>query len=81
MKTGDKFKCTNTVNNLLGWTLFKEGDTYEVLYVEEVMGTTLVTLNHNLYSNEYMEQDLNFIKENFTPLNTTIMKSKIIYYL
>lgn len=53
MQKGDKYKCIKTINNLFGWNLFKEGDTYEVLHVEEIMGTTLVTLNHILYANEY----------------------------
>jgi hypothetical protein len=68
MKKGDKFKCTKTVKNFFGWPLFVEGDTYEVLHIEEIMGTTLVTLNHILYANEYEEQELSFIEENFTPV-------------
>ena len=68
MKKGDKYKCIKTINNLLGWTLFKEGDIYEVLHVEEIMGTTLVTLNHILYANEYIEQELSFVEENFIPV-------------
>jgi len=68
MKVGDKYKCIKTVNNLLGWPLFKEGETYEVLHVEEILGTTLVTLNHILYANEYAENELDFIKENFIPV-------------
>ena len=29
------------------------------------MGTTLVTLNHILYANEYLEEEWDSIKENF----------------
>lgn len=65
VKKGDTYKCTKTVNNLFGWPLFVEGDIYEVLHVEEVMGNTLVTLNHILYANEYEEYELKFIEENF----------------
>lgn len=65
MQKGDKYKCIKTINNLFGWNLFKEGDTYEVLHVEEIMGTTLVILNHILYANEYLEEEWDSIKENF----------------
>jgi len=37
MQKGDKYKCIKTINNLFEWNLFKEGDTYEVIHVEEIM--------------------------------------------
>jgi hypothetical protein len=58
---GDKVRCLKTINNLLGWKLFIEGDTYEVLNVTD----TGVTLNHILYANEFEEYDFNFIELNF----------------
>jgi hypothetical protein len=59
---GDKFLCTRTVNNVLGWPLFEEGKTYEILYKDDYG----YTLNHNLYANEYVDDwDIGFILLNF----------------
>ena len=33
IRKGDKLLCTE-VNNVFGWPLFKKGETYEVLYVD-----------------------------------------------
>jgi len=62
MKIGDKLKCVKTINNLLGWPLFKEGEIYDVMNIHG----REITLNHILYGNEYESYDIDFINEYFT---------------
>ena len=64
LKIDDKVRCLKTINNLFGWVLFIEGDTYDVLNVTEYG----VTLNHILYADEFEEYDFNFINQNFVKI-------------
>jgi hypothetical protein len=68
IRKGDKFLCTEDVNNVFGMPLFKKGEVYEVLCVDNEQVKTYVTLNHNLYANEYMEHDLEWILKRFKQL-------------
>lgn len=65
MNKGDKLVCLNTINNLFGQHLFEEGKVYEVLFVDNEDVKVRVTLNHNLYSNEYTDWELEWILKNF----------------
>lgn len=65
MKKGDKLICTKSVNNVLGWTLFEKGKEYEVLYIDNEKVKVYVTLNHNLYGNEYNTWELEWVYEHF----------------
>lgn len=65
IRKGDKLLCTEDVNNVFGMPLFKKGETYEVLYVENEKVKTYLTLNHILYANEYMEHELEWVLKRF----------------
>ena len=65
IRQGDKFICTEDVTNFLGWPLFKKGEVYNVLYVENEKAQTYLVLDHILYGNEYMEYELDWILKNF----------------
>lgn len=68
IKKGDKFLCTEDVNNVIGLPLFKKGEVYEVLYVDNEQVKTFITLNHTLYANEYVEWELEWIVKRFKQL-------------
>ena len=68
IKKGDKFLCTEDVNNVFGWSLFERGKEYEVLNIESDKVKTYITLNHTLYANEYMEHDLEWVLKRFKQL-------------
>lgn len=68
IRKGDKLLCTEDVNNVFGMPLFKKGETYEVLYVENEKVKTYLTLNHILYANEYMEHELEWVLKRFKQL-------------
>jgi len=65
MRKGQKMVCKKTVNNLLGMPLFKEGQEYEVLYVDHEKPQIKVCLNHVLYANEYSSFPLEWVRKNF----------------
>lgn len=65
MKKGDKLKCLKTVDNLLGMPLFKKGEVYEVLYMNNEDVKVMVCLNHTLYANEYNSFPLDWVNEKF----------------
>jgi len=65
IRKGDKLLCTKDVNNVFGMPLFKKGETYEVLYVDNEQFKTYVVLNHILYANEYMDYELEWILKRF----------------
>lgn len=65
MKKGDKLKCLKTVDNLLGMPLFKKGEVYEVLYINNEDVKVMVCLNHTLYANEYNQFPLEWVNEKF----------------
>lgn len=65
MRKGDKLICKETVNNIFGMPLFEKGKEYEVLYVDNEQTEVMVTLNHNLYANEYMQYSLDWIIKKF----------------
>ena len=69
MKKGDKLKCLVTVDNLLGMPLFKKGEVYEVLYVNNEDVRVMVCLNHTLYANEYNQFPLEWVNEKFKLVN------------
>ena len=53
------------MNNVFGWPLFEKGKEYDVLYVENEKVKTYIVMNHNLYANEYMEYDLEWVLKRF----------------
>jgi hypothetical protein len=65
MKIGDKLKCLKTVDNLLGMPLFKKGEVYEVLYINNEDVKVMVCLNHTSYANEYNQFSLEWVNEKF----------------
>jgi hypothetical protein len=65
IRKGDKLLCTEDVNNVFGWPLFEKGKQYEVLYVDNEKVKTYVYMNHNLYGNEYMEHELQWVLKRF----------------
>ena len=65
IRKGDKLLCTEDVNNTFGWPLFEKGKQYEVLYVDNEKVKTYVYMNHNLYDNEYMEHELQWVLKRF----------------
>ena len=68
MKKGQKLICLKESRNFLGQLLFEKGKQYEVLYVDNEKVKTYITLNHNLYANEYMEQELEWVLKRFKQL-------------
>ena len=68
IRKGDKLLCTEDVNNVFGWPLFEKGKQYEVLYVDNEKVKTYVYMNHNLYGNEYMEHELQWVLKIFKKL-------------
>ena len=69
IRKGDKLLCIKDVNNVFGMPLFKKGETYEVLYVDNEQVKTYVVLNHILYANEYMDYELEWILKRFKKYN------------
>jgi hypothetical protein len=65
IRKGDKLICTEDVNNMFGWPLFEKGKEYEVLYVDNEKVKTYIYMNHNLYGNEYMEHELQWVLKRF----------------
>ena len=65
MRKGDKVICKKTINNVLGWTLFEKDKEYDVLYVDNEQIKVMVTLNHNLYGNEYNSYPIEWVNKNF----------------
>lgn len=65
IRKGDKFRCTEDVNNVFGMPLFKKGEVYEILWVDNEQVKVLVALNHILYGNEYSEWELDWVLEKF----------------
>ncbi len=68
LQNGNKLICVNTIKNVLEQTLFKEGEIYNVLYID---GDDII-LDHNLYGNEYVDFfSKQFIEKNFRTLKET----------
>lgn len=65
MKVGDILIANKTINNVFGWPLFIEGYPYKILYITD---DNYIVLNHLLYANEYAENSLEYIKQNFMEL-------------
>jgi hypothetical protein len=65
MRKGDILICKENVNNIFGMPLFEKEKEYEVLYVNNERVEVLITLNHNLYANEYMEYPIEWVLEKF----------------
>jgi len=65
MRKGDILICRENVNNFLDMPLFEKGKEYKVLYIDEQE----VTLNHNLYANEYQSYPIKWVNEKFTTLD------------
>jgi len=68
IRKGDKLLCTEDVNNVFGWPLFEKGKQYEVLYVDNEKVKSYIYMNHNLYGNEYMEHELEWVLKRFKKL-------------
>lgn len=65
IRQGDKFLCKKDIKNYFGDILFKAGNTYDVLYVDNEQSKTIVVLNHVLIANEYAEWELEWVVKNF----------------
>jgi hypothetical protein len=65
MKIGDVLIANKTIKNGFGWPLYIEGYPYKILYITD---DNYIVLNHLLYANEYAENTLNYIKQNFMEL-------------
>ena len=65
MKVGDKLYCIETVENLIGYPLFIEGNIYKILDILNDGEEDYITLNHILYANEYSEYSMKFVKKYF----------------
>jgi hypothetical protein len=48
--------------------LFKKGEVYETLWIDNEKVKTFITLNHILYANEYMEYELEWVLKTFKKL-------------
>lgn len=69
IRKGDKFLCTEDVNNTFGMPLFKKGEVYETLCFDNEQVKTLITLKHILYtSSEYIEYELEWVLKKFNKL-------------
>jgi hypothetical protein len=68
IRKGDKFLCTEDVNNVFGMPLFKKGEVYETLWVDNEKMKIYITLNHILYANEYIEHELGWVLKRFKKL-------------
>lgn len=68
IRKGDKFLCTEDVNNVFGMPLFKKGEVYETLWVDNEKMKIHITLNHILYANEYIEHELGWVLKRFKKL-------------
>lgn len=62
MKKGDTLICKNEIKNLLGWILFKKGEKYEILDIDD----DFIYLNHIMYGNEFNSFSIDWVNENFT---------------
>ena len=62
MKINDKLKCLHTINNIFEQPLFIKDKIYNIIDIDN----DSITLNHILYSNEYISFNSEFIKNNFT---------------
>jgi len=69
MKKGDKLICLKTIKNLLGKPLFKKGEIYEILFVDNEDVKVTFVLNHIQYGNEYAIYDMEFVTKNFKIVN------------
>jgi hypothetical protein len=69
IRKGDKFLCTEDVNNVFGFPLFEKNKEYKVLCVNNEKIKIYITLNHILYSNEYIEHDLEWISKRFKKIS------------
>lgn len=65
MRKGDKLICKETINNIFGMPLFEKNKEYEILYIDNEKTEVMITLNHNLYANEYQQYPLDWISKNF----------------
>ena len=65
IRKGDKLICSKGVNNIFGMPLFEKGKEYEVLWVDNEKEKSVIVLKHILYTSEYSEFDLDFIRKNF----------------
>ncbi len=45
--------------------LFEKDKEYEVLYVDNEQREIMVTLNHNLYGNEYVQYPIDWVNKKF----------------
>ena len=68
IRKGNRFKCLNSIYNLLGQPLYIEGKVYNVLDNEDGE----IALNHVLYANEYMPVSKRFVRENFKKLYSKV---------
>jgi len=59
MKIGDKYICEQSIYNIFNKPLFIKGEIYEILDIDG----NYITLNHILYSNEYMGHKKSILKK------------------
>jgi len=65
MRKGNKLTCLNEITNIIGDPLFKKGDKYEILYVDNESVQVMVCLKHILYANKYNSFPLEWVNKNF----------------
>ena len=65
MRKGDVLICLEDVNNIFGNPLFEKGKEYNVLYVDNEQIEVMVTLDHNLYANEYTQYSIEWVNKKF----------------
>jgi hypothetical protein len=64
MIIGDKYICNNNINNVFGQPLYIKDNIYTILDINN----EYVTLDHIFYGNEYAENSIDFLKDNFTSI-------------
>lgn len=66
MEVGDKLICLFDIENFFGQPLFELDKSYVVL---DISDDGKISLNHNLYANEYSYFDVDWISQNFKKIN------------
>ena len=69
MRKGDILICEETVSNIIGMPLFEKDKEYKVLYVDNEKPEIMITLNHNLYANEYHPYPIEWVNKIFKKKN------------
>jgi len=65
MRKGSKLICKEAISNALGKPLFKKGEEYEVLYVDNESNEIMVCIEHILCGGEYCTWPIEWVKKKF----------------